>query len=63
MHLSKAIVESSTSKILGTINKKYLGLDLVVNLDLATRSEIERAADISVSQSMFMLINISTKTD
>ena len=53
MHLSKAIVESSTSKILGTINKKYLGLDLVVNLDLATRSEIERAADISVSQSMF----------
>lgn len=53
MHLSKAIVESSTSKILGTINKKYLGLDLVVNLDLATRSEIERAADISVGQSMF----------
>jgi len=53
MQLSKAIVESSTSKVLGTINKKYLGLDLVVNLDLATRDEIERAADISVSQSMF----------
>lgn len=53
MHLSKAIVESSTSEVLRTINKKYLGLDLVANLDLATKDEIEQAADISVGQSMF----------
>ena len=53
LQLSRAIVESNTSKVLGTINKKYLGLDLVVNLDVATKDEIEQAADISVSQTMF----------
>ncbi|MEG3034046.1 MAG: hypothetical protein RR877_00965 [Aurantimicrobium sp.] len=53
LQLSKAIVEANTSKVLGEINKKYLGLDLVVNLDLATKTEMEKAADISVSQAMF----------
>ena len=52
LELSKAIIETSTNSVLNKVNKKFLGLDLVANLGIATYDDMQRAANTNVSASM-----------
>ena len=51
--LTKAIVSSTTANSFKKIDKKFLNLDLVANLDLATEHEVKKSVELSTPVGFF----------